>query len=195
MIGSSSATPGGPLLTFDVVPPCPPAPRKSKPPPGHFDLTEDAPVRRLDFGSSSSSRDPSPERAPVAQQHPQQQHPQQQQQQQQQWHQAAAQPRLHLPDAAQQQLQQQQQSRGASAPAGETLPFGGADQQHHAGGPVLGAHQRPQHQRPHPYINPQQSASVAAMDLVSPTAAGGPFASPASVKPKRAPSTPVRLFR
>ncbi|KAI8471450.1 MAG: hypothetical protein J3K34DRAFT_520533 [Monoraphidium minutum] len=46
-------TPRGPLMSFETVPLAPPpAPRKGRPPPGHFDLSSDAPVRRLSFGAA-----------------------------------------------------------------------------------------------------------------------------------------------
>jgi hypothetical protein len=202
------ATPRGPLLTFDAVPPCPGAPRKARPPPGFFDLSGEAPVRRLSFAAGGGERSSGgdggsseraagagaggapPQAQPQQHQHGAQQHRIQQQQQQMQHAAALAAAAAGLGAAA-------DDAAAASASPAQPPP---PQQPHCAGqraGPVLARPQRPQHQRHHPYqlqLQAPGAAAAAAADLASPTAIGV-FASPPVAKPKRAPATPVRLFR
>ena len=230
-------TPAGPLLSFHSVRPCPPAPRKARPPPGYFDLSGEAPVRRLDFvdddqeplaspstsaqAGQAASMQPAHQPAPAAQPHvrppllfvPEDSPPSAARQ----LAQAQTQHGMQQPDLSdlgQQQQQQQQQplgsqawveGRGAPAPFGDTTGatraaagMGPLPSPHQlGGGPALARPQRQQHQRQHPY-QPRSGATgngAALMDLASPTAPSGPYASPLGGGSKRTPATPVRLFR
>eukprot|EP00877_Chromochloris_zofingiensis_P002243 jgi/Chrzof1/12019/Cz06g18100.t1 len=123
-------TPKRPLLSFDTVPPCPGAPKKSRAAPGLFELSGEAPVRKLSFSldqARQQSQPSSPVEQPRYQQHP---HQHQQQHQYQQHHQQQQQ-RQHISRAQQQSPQQHgamhirppEHSPGQHSPAQQSALF------------------------------------------------------------------------
>lgn len=191
-----TGTPKAPLLAFEARPgkPCPGAPRKGKAPFSHFDLSGEAPVRRLSFGtngSQSTEQDLDSDSCSMDEDDCMEEQEPEEQQQQQQPQQVVQQQYLRRPppQLMQQHMQQpwQQQLMGPALPSPQQLFRQQLVQQLQ---PL-----RP----PQPPCSqlwgsqPQQPAQQAVWNPLSPTGARPPPLAPSGLPPGS--TTPVRLFR